>query len=461
MEGTAGTRTVLGEPEKAIPALAGPLAVSIFVMNFNGMADIAWAAWLGGSAVAGLSLAYPLYATIAGIGNGLGIGSSAAIARSVGTGDRRQASRSASQSLLLALLFSLMISIPLVIFAEDLMDAFGADEAADEAVAYGLPIFAGSFFIISGAIISGMLRGEGAARKSMAVQICGAVTNMILDPVLMYGLGMGVAGAGVATVCAGAVSLVLGLWFYLRPGRTGELYAELSVKDLRFDSRTSYEILRVGLPEAAEYAVMSLINIPANFIIIGVGGEDVVGTYTSAWRVAYMVLIPAQAYSGAIVSVCSAEFARKRADLMRRAFSFGTRKSIKLTLYLAVPMALLCYPIAWVFTVSDDLEGLREDMAFCVLMLAVLLPAMSQVFVGSAYLQSIERSEIGFLSSLIRNIVMIIGYWLAAVAVGETWAMWVAMALVEIGGGLLMWALARRYIGCFCRSCESPVPASY
>ena len=81
MEGTAGTKVVLGDPRKSIPALAAPLAVSVFVMNLNSMADTAWAAWLGGSAVAGLGLAYPLCAAISCIGNGMGIGSAAAIAR--------------------------------------------------------------------------------------------------------------------------------------------------------------------------------------------------------------------------------------------------------------------------------------------------------------------------------------------------------------------------------------------
>ena len=455
MEGTAGTKVVLGDPRKSIPALAAPLAVSVFVMNLNSMADTAWAAWLGGSAVAGLGLAYPLCAAIAGIGNGMGIGSAAAIAREVGRGDRAGASRTAAQSLTLALLCSIVVSVPLVLFAGDLMDLFGADESASEALDYGMPIFAGSFFVIAGQVVSGMLRGEGASRRSMAVQLAGALTNMVLDPILMYGFGLGVMGAGIATVCAGAVSLTAGLAFYIS-GR--DMYADLRSGGFAPDRRVSRDILYVGLPESAEYMVMSLINIPMNFIIIGVGGEDVVGTYTSAWRVAYMVLIPAQAVSGGIVSVCSAEFAAGRADLLNEAFSFGTRLSVRLTLYLAVPMALLCYPIAWAFTVSPDLEPLRGDMAFCLLMLAVLLPSMSQVFVGSAYLQSIEHSEIGFLSSLARNTVMVAAYLAAAALFGSTEAIWAVMAASEIGGGLLMWKLASVYIGRFCRSC-SPAPS--
>ena len=450
MEGTSGTKVLLSDPKVAIPALAVPLAVAIFVQNFNSMADTMWAAWLGGSAVAGLGLAYPLYAAIVGIGNGLGIGVAAAIARCVGLSDREGATRSAGQSLLLALAASVLVAVPLVVFAEPLMYAFGAGEAGPDAVAYGMPIFAGSFFVIAGSVMSGVLRGEGAARRSMVIQVAGALFNMVLDPVLMYGLGMGVAGAGLATVAAGALSLCLGLYYYVG---ADDMYVRFRIRDLRPDWPVAKEILCVGLPESAEYMVMSLINIPMNYIIVGVGDPNVVGTYTSAWRVGYMVLIPCQALSGGVVSVCSTEYARDRADLVAEAYRFTARRSVLHTFYLSVLLALLSYPIACMFTASDDISYLRDNMTVCLLCLAALLPMMSMVFVGSAFLQSLEHSEIGFLSSLIRNILMVSGYFAMAAVFRSTEAIWVIMAVIEVAGGALMAWLAKVYIGRFGDSC--------
>ncbi len=455
MEETAGTKVLLSDPKKAIPALAVPLAVAIFVQNFNSMADTMWAAWLGGSAVAGLGLAYPLYATIVGIGNGLGIGAASAIARCVGLSDRRGASLSAAQALLLAFIASMMVTIPLTIFVEPLMDAFGAGEAGPDAVAYGMPIFVGSFFIIAGSVMSGILRGEGAARRSMIIQAAGALFNIVLDPILMYVCGMGVAGAGIATVAAGALSLCLGLRYYI--GRD-DMYVKFRISDLRPDRHSMKEILCVGLPESAEYMTMSLINIPMNYIIVGIGDPNVIGTYTSAWRVAYLVLIPCQALSGGVVSVCSAEFARGRSDLMREAYRFTARRSVIHTFYLSVLLALLSYPIACMFTASDDITYLRHNMTVCLLCLAALSPVFSMVFVGSAFLQSLEHSEMGFLSSLIRNIVMVSSYFAVAVTLHSSEAIWVVMAVIEILGGLLMAWLAKVYIRRFSRRCPCPDP---
>ena len=99
------------------------------------------------------------------------------------------------------------------------------------------------------------------------------------------------------------------------------------------------------------------------------------------------------------------------------------------------------------FTASDDISYLRDNMTVCLLCLAALLPMMSMVFVGSAFLQSLEHSEIGFLSSLIRNILMVSGYFAMAAVFRSTEAIWVIMAVIEVAGGALMAWLAKGYIG--------------
>ncbi|MCQ2079696.1 MAG: oligosaccharide flippase family protein [archaeon] len=210
MESTEGVRTLLSDPRVAIPSITMPLAVAILIQNLNSMTDIMWASWLGAAAVGGLGLAYPLYASVCGVGSGLAVGASSAIARHVGLRDREGASRAAGQSLFVMVAFSLLLSLILVPLASPLMHAFGEPQAAEAAVAYGMPMFVGAFFLISASMMSGILRGEGAAKASMTIQVAGAVSNMVLDPVLMYGFGMGVAGAGWATMLAGAVTLLHG-----------------------------------------------------------------------------------------------------------------------------------------------------------------------------------------------------------------------------------------------------------
>ncbi len=454
---TVGVKTLLGDPTVAIPTMVAPLAVAILIQNVNCMTDLMWVSWLGSNAIGGLSLAYPLYSTICGFGNGLGIGVSSAIARHVGVRDREGAIHTAGQAIFLSVLFAIILACIFVPLARPLMNLFGGGEAVEASLEYGMPIFSFGFFIIISSGMSGVLRGEGAARASMIIQVAGAITNIILDPIFIYVLGMGVAGAGWATVLAGLVSLLLGLSFYMKKDL---MYVRFRPKDMIPNFESSKEILYVGLPQSAEYTVMAMINLPMNFIIVGVGGAAAVGIYTSAWRVAFIAFVPAQAYGGAIVSVCSAEYSAKRSNMIEKAFGFAVKKSIRHSIYLAIALVVLAYPLATVFTIADDLTYMRADMVYLFLCIAAMLPIMSQVFVGSSFLQSVRHSGVALMSSLLRNIVMVAGYALMAWMFHTTLSIWVIMAVIEILGGVLMSALAWKYIKQFSEKCSKDPTAN-
>ena len=448
MTAVSGVKMLMSDPRVAIPSMALPLAVAILIQNVNGMADLLWVSGLGGSAVGGVGLAYPVYGSIVGVGNGLAVGVAAAIARCVGRRDRDGASRSAGQSLFLGVVFSLLVTLVCMLTMDPLISWFDSGEAGTEALAYLIPVFSFCVFITLGSIMSGILRGEGAARASMMIQAAGAMVNIVLDPILIYGLGMGVAGAAWATVIAGAASMMLGLMCY-RP--RNRMYVSLRARDLIPDARLSRDILVVGLPQAAEYVVMFSINIPMNYIIVGVAGADTVGVYTAGWRVAYLALVPAQAYSGAVVSVCSAEYSARRSGMMSMAYRFAVRRSVLHTVYLSVVLAVLAYPICCVFTAADDLIYLRGSMFLLMMCLAAMLPFMSQVFVCSGFLQALKHSGTALLSSLVRNIVMVSAYAAAAAVFATAASIWISMAAVEIFGGLLMAGLALMYVRRFVR----------
>ena len=148
MSSVSGVKMLMSDPRVAIPAMAMPLAVAILIQNVNGMADILWVSWLGGNAVGGLGLAYPLYASICGVGNGLAIGVAAAIARYVGVRERENASKAAGQSLFLSIAFAIIILLLCLPTIGPLMDCFGNPAARDEAIAYIMPMVLFGFFIV-------------------------------------------------------------------------------------------------------------------------------------------------------------------------------------------------------------------------------------------------------------------------------------------------------------------------
>ena len=292
-----------------------------------------------------------------------------------------------------------------------------------------------------------MLRGEGAARRSMAIQIVGALVNIILDPIMIYGMGMGVAGAAWATSISFAVSCAMAAYWYLR-GK--HMYVTLSRSSLRYDRRLCRSVLSVGAPEALELSVMYIFNVVLNLLVIQCGGTDAVGIYSTGWRVAYIIMVVAQAMGGAMVAVCSAEYGMKRFDMIQDAFRYTVVSSFLWTAGMGAVMALSAGFMADAFTRSDDLAYLNGDMADLFRLFALCLPVMTMVYTGSSLLQALDRATGAMLNSLLRNLLLCASFYIALVAFGTLGSMFWAMALTEILGGVLMgmhaWIVLRRVI---------------
>lgn len=442
MEGssvTNGVKVMLGDPKKAIIAFSIPIAVALFAQQSNNIVDSIWVTSLGAEAMAALGLVFPIYAVIIGIGGGLGIGTSAAIARKIGMGKKEDANAIAVQSLVLCLIVALVATPLLVLTAEPVLMLIGAGPTIEASMDYAMPLYLSTALILISSVMSGILRGEGAVKRSMYIQVAAAIVNVILDPIFIYTFDMGVAGAAWATVVAFGVSILIGLYWYLSKK---DMFLSLSRKDMRFNMVYQREILSVGFPQSVELSVMNLFNITFNFCIIMVGTTDAMAIYTVAWRIVYMLMIPAQAMGGAIVSACSAEFGMKRYDMIKKAYLFSVKSSVLLLTVLAFIMVLLADPIASVFTHSPDMQYLHGDMVSLLYIFAIFVPFMSLVFIGSSLLQALNRSKVALASTVIRNLVLTVVFVAAAFMIGTLTSLWWAMTLSEIFGGLLMgyWA---------------------
>ncbi len=438
-EGTTGTRLLRGNQRKAVLALAGPIAVALLVQQANNIVDSLWVSGLGAGPLAAIGAIYPVYCVLIGIGNGLGVGASAAIAKSIGFGKKDDAVGSAAQALIITVIVSVAATIILMPTAGPLAEVIGAGDVEDDCLAYAHPIYLCSFLIILSGVLSGMLRGEGNAKRSMAIQVAGAVTNIILDPVLIYGLDMGVAGAAWATCIAFAVSCAIGLHWYI----TGKgMFVRLEKKDFRPDRRLQRMILSVGTPEAIELSVMNFFNLVLYTFVTTCGGTEALSIYATSWRVAYVLMVPAQAVGGAMVAACSSEYAMGRNDMVRDAFRFSLKVSILTMACLAVILIAAAGPIATVFTHADDMGHLTGEMTVLLRVMAVFLPVMSMVYTGSSLMQALDSAKGAMFNSLGRNLLLVALFASATALAGTLDSLWLALAVGEVTGGLMMAAHA-------------------
>lgn len=428
---------MLGDPRAAIRSMFLPLCISYLVVQINLFADTSWCSGLGSDATSAVSAISPMYWIVSGLGTGIGIGAATAIARCLGRGEKRDADRLASQTIVLSLIIG-VASTPLIFLAvAPAVNLMGAGDIMDLCAEYIYPqVLAGTFVILDGTV-SGIIRAEGAATRSMVVLLVNAAVNMVIDPVLIYGLDMGLAGAGWATVIASASSAALGLAWY----RTGRLYLTLSLGDMRPRLQDMKEILYVGVPRATESMLVSVMSMVQRVFVIACGGTQAAMFYNIPWRFVSLSEVISQAVGSALIPVCSAALGRRDADSARA----GYRYSIHITMLTMVAIAAVLFVFAdWViipFTYSPTMEELRPEFAHVLRIYAILIPFMGMIDIGSSILQSLRMAQISMFSSFARNL-LIVALMFFASSVSLDAIYWSLVAAEIFGGCLMLW-LAR------------------
>ena len=201
---------MLGDPRKAIASMFIPLLAALVVGQLNSFVDTFFTSGLGIASSSGLSTIIPIYDAFIYIGIGMSVGATTTIAFRLGKGDRESAGRIASLTVKWSLIMSAVASIIVLASADAAIDIMGAGDVRSYCWEYLLPFIVLSPTIIVFQSLGGMLRGEGAAKRSTVIQISAAFLNMALDPVLIYGLGLGLTGAALATCISYAVSMAIG-----------------------------------------------------------------------------------------------------------------------------------------------------------------------------------------------------------------------------------------------------------
>ena len=419
---------MMGPPKAALKAMAIPMVVALLAESLNSFIDAFWLAGLGTSALAAVGVVFPYYFIMVGVGNGIGTGAAQAIARRIGAGDRDGADRVASQAFFLTLASSIVLGVVFVSLCEPLMVAAGAGDYLDECIAYAMPIFVGTPVALFSFMFSGLLRSEGAARRSMGIQMAAAALNMALDPLLIYGMGMGVTGAAVATMVAVGIPMALPLYWYFIKRDT---YVGIRLRGFRFDASLDWDIMRVGAPASLEMVVMSFMSILMNQIILSVDPVNGVAVYSTGWRILNVLMIPQMALGYALVPICAAAYGASDNGRLRDVI-FVSLKYGFITMIAISAVTLFAAPLmVHAFTYAGSAASLAEEMTRFVRVGCVFLPFLVLSFVSAGLFQSLGMGMKSLLSTLFLNFVRI-PICLALSLLGTLSAIWWGVASSEI-----------------------------
>ena len=445
---------MLGDPKAAIRSMLLPLIVSYLVVQINLFADTSWCSGLGADASSAVSTISPIYWIVSGLGTGLGIGAATAIARYLGRGEKHNADRIASQTVVLSVIIGVVSTPVLFLIVDPAVRMMGAEDIIQSCRDYIYPqILAGAVIILDGTV-SGVIRAEGAAKRSMVVLLVSAAVNMVLDPIFIYVLDLGLTGAGIATAVASTASAALGLWWYAR----GRLYLTMSFDDMRPRMADLKEILYVGIPRGTESMLISVMSMVQRIFVIACGGTSAAMFYNIPWRFVSLTEVISQAVGSALIPVCSANLGR--GDFAKA--EQGYRYSYTVTMVVMIAIAAVIFVFAdWIiipFTYSESMAALRPEFVHVLRIYALLIPFMGLIDIGSSILQSLRMAQISMFSSFARNILIVVLLFFAS-SVSLDAIYWSLVASEVFGGALMVW-LARSGLKHYRRGRERPDPAS-
>lgn len=190
--------------------------ISMILTALYNIVDGIWVAGLGPTAIAGIGFVTPIFMVLNGASVGLGNGATSSISRFIGAKNHEKANDSATHSLFIFFIASIILTIIFLIMQEPLLVSYGASgQTLKEAVAYATPLFLGLIAFMFSNGCSGILRGEGDMKRAMYVVIITVILNASLDPIFIYTLGWGSAGASLATIVSSAIAAVIMLYWIL------------------------------------------------------------------------------------------------------------------------------------------------------------------------------------------------------------------------------------------------------
>ncbi len=451
----AGVKTLLGDPKPAIRRLAWPVMIGMFLQTVYNLTDAFWVAGLGSDALAAVGFFFPFFFAVFGFANGMGVGVGSAISRHIGMRDREGTNSVATHTAILVVIFSIIITIIGLSITGTFGTILGDTPVAEMATGYANITFMGTFFIIFLGIGSAFLRGEGDVKRTMYVMLISSLVNVILDPIFIYGLGMGVEGAAWATIVAFITACVPIFWWIFVKQDT---HTQMSFAGFSFSWPITWEILKVGIPASFQHVSMAMTTFALNLLILLVATTDGVAIYTTGWRVVTIGVTPLIAITTAVVSVSGAAYGARLIRKAEEAHFYAIRLGVMISLVMTVSIYFGAPYIAQVFTYSEDAAHLYPGLVTFLQTVCFFFPLMSFGIFSASLLQGFGRGLDSLVITIIRTIVMTVSacYLLAVTFGWGITGIWWGLVIGNSLGAGIGFAWARLYTKKLLRKIDTP-----
>ena len=419
---------------KLLFTMALPLVISMLVQAFYNVVDSFYVSRISDSAVTALGLAFPVQNLIIGCSTGVGVGMNALLSKSLGQGNRERANQAAGNGIFLSICFALAFVLFGLVGARPY---YAVQSSVAETIEGGAAYISictlfslGIFVEILG---ERLLQASGRTVYTLFTQGLGAVLNIILDPLFIFGfepLGiapMGIAGAAVATVIGQWVAAVMAVIFNLFCNPD----VQLKLRYLRPDPVIVRKILSIGVPSMIMMAIGSVMNFGMNQIFLGFKdyGETAAGVFGIYFKLQSFVLMPLFGLNNASISILAFNYGARQPKRITKTLKLSTCTALTIMMLGLTVFQLFPDQLLGIFNPSDTFLALGKSALRIV---SLHFPIAAICIALGASFQALGNGLYSTITSLCRQLLALLPAAYLLSLTGNVHAVWWAFPIAEV-----------------------------
>ena len=428
-------------------SMALPAMISMLINAMYNIVDSIFVAQYSQSALAAVSLVFPLQTLVVAIGVGTGVGVNSLIARRLGEKRQLHADSAAEHGIALSIIGGIVFLVLGFGLSGVFVGAFGAaEDVSVQAVQYSHIAVGLSIFVMISMMCEKVQQSTGNMIIPMMQGLTGAIINIILDPLMIFGIGpfpeMGVAGAALATVIGQICGMLIGLWGVFKHQKV----LKLNMRKFKWRLQTVKDIYRVGLPGIVMQSISSVMTAGLNGILIGFS-QTAVNVLAVYFKLQTFVFMPVFGLNQGALPVMGYNYGARNKRRLFGAYRIALVTAVIIMMIGFVLFQIIPEPMLMMFVDRTDAAAMQE-------MLEIGVPALKTIsfsFVGAAFgiinstvFQATARGMNSLIVSVCRQLVIILpAAWVLGRFVGLS-AIWYSFPIAEIASFLISYLLLWR-----------------
>ena len=409
--------------------ISTPMIISMISIALYGIVDTMFISGISGEALTTISLAMPIVAIITAIGLGTGIGVNAILAKTLGEKREEKVKKIIITGIVVTLISWIIVAIISGLGAKAFFKAFTENLEIQKLGQEYLTIISifsiGTLFQI---LFEKILEAYGKSKSSMIVQFSGAVINLILDPIFIFGLGfipaLGIKGAAIATVTGQIFGMLIGVYFLVK----NKFIGKKDIFEFKFEKSIVKEIYKVGFPTMILEAATSFITLILNKILI-MFSEAAVSVWGIYCQLQKFVIIIVYGLNSGMIPIIAYNWGAKKKARVKEAIRFFLKLAIGVTAVGAILFLVLPSQLASIYEITDEILNISIP-AFRILSLGFVFAGISLVL--SASFQAFGNGTYSLIINLSRQIIFALPIIFILKGIIGIYAVWSAFAISEI-----------------------------